>query len=103
MDSLAAWDRLPLAQMTGIALMQFRKLTDSERGIVDRLLVGDFPGRVAIIEQINQSLVRQIDEDGSLEFESWSGSHRGLKVPHSSGRRDGRRRWGADAYPFTCS
>jgi CBS domain containing-hemolysin-like protein len=53
--------------------MQFRKLTDSERRVVDRLLAEDFPGRVAIIEQINQSLVRQIDEDGSLEFDGGAG------------------------------
>ena len=50
-------------------VMQFRKLTDIERRIVDRLLAEDFPGREAILKQINQSVVKQLDEDGSLEFD----------------------------------
>lgn len=49
--------------------MSFRQLTDNERRLVNRLLEKDFPGRDAISEQVNEALVKQIDENGSLEFD----------------------------------
>ena len=46
----------------------FRKLTIHEFCILKRLLSIDFPGRDAIAQQIKIALVRQIDDEGSLEF-----------------------------------
>ena len=60
-----------LCQNDGRQLMTsttFRSLTPSEKAILDRLLAGDFAGRDEILQQIAESLVRSIDEDGSLEF-----------------------------------
>lgn len=37
--------------------------------IIERLLEVDFPGRDVILEQINNSVVTEIDENGSLEFD----------------------------------
>ncbi len=49
--------------------MPFRELTDYERRVIDKLLEGDFPGRAALSEQITNSLVRELDADGCLEFD----------------------------------
>jgi hypothetical protein len=46
----------------------YRHLTPEERKILDRLLEPDFPGKNAFAEQVRNCTVREIDEDGSLEF-----------------------------------
>lgn len=46
----------------------YRQLTNYERKIIDHLFKVDFPGRDALVDQINNSLVRFVDENGSLEF-----------------------------------
>jgi hypothetical protein len=48
--------------------MEWRNLTQSEKEILAKLLEKDFPGRDAIAQQIEDSLVTEIDRDGSLEF-----------------------------------
>lgn len=47
---------------------EFRPITDAECALLGRLLDTEFKGRDAVREQINHSLVRVIDENGSLEF-----------------------------------
>lgn len=47
---------------------EFRSISSEERRLVDRLLSPPFPGRNGIREQLRDAKVRQIDEDGSLEF-----------------------------------
>ena len=50
-------------------MLQFRELRDQEKRLIDRLLETDFPGRDQILEQINNSYVREWDDrNGSLEF-----------------------------------
>lgn len=46
----------------------FRTLTRTEREILNRLLEAQFPGRDELYEQLENCLVRTIDEEGSLEF-----------------------------------
>ena len=46
----------------------FRRFTLYERGIIDRLLEKAFSGRNEIWEQMQNCLIRAIDEDKSLEF-----------------------------------
>jgi hypothetical protein len=53
--------------------MTLRRLTGTETRIIDKLLTEDFPGRGAIREQIRDSLVREIDSNGSLEFQVQAG------------------------------
>jgi hypothetical protein len=45
-----------------------RAMTTLERSFVDLLLTGEFPGREEVREQLRSSLVRQIDDEGSLQF-----------------------------------
>jgi hypothetical protein len=53
-----------------VLIAMLRKLTDEESRLIDRLLEEDFPGRDAILEQINSSRVREWDDhNGSLEFD----------------------------------
>lgn len=47
---------------------KFRSLTEDEAALIRRLLVADFPGKEEIEKQISDVSVREIDEDGSLEF-----------------------------------
>ena len=56
-------------EVLDLSVMQMRQLNDVERRLIDCLLQESFAGREAILEQINTSLVRQIDENGSLEFD----------------------------------
>lgn len=46
----------------------FRVPTGQELALLYRLLETDFPGQRDLREQIDRSLVRRIDENGSLEF-----------------------------------
>jgi hypothetical protein len=46
----------------------FRNLTDYERSLIGRLLEEDFAGRATLASQIEEALVRQLDEHGCLEF-----------------------------------
>lgn len=50
------------------SLRQSRRLTENERAIVEVLLEAPFPGRKKIREQLKDCFVKQIDEEGSLEF-----------------------------------
>jgi hypothetical protein len=43
-------------------------MTSQERELVDRLLSPAFPGRDAIGDRLRDAKVRQLDENGSLEF-----------------------------------
>ena len=47
----------------------FRPLTADEQELVSVLLSKPFPGRDAMVKQIEDALVRPIDGDGSLEFQ----------------------------------
>jgi hypothetical protein len=46
-----------------------RRMTDWERRLILRLLEPDFPGRDSLRDQIEQTLVLAIDENGSLDLE----------------------------------
>lgn len=46
----------------------FRPLREDEQAIIDRLLSVEFQDRDLISKQVEQSMVRRIDENGSLEF-----------------------------------
>jgi hypothetical protein len=46
----------------------FRPLSNLEGQLLAVLLSADFPGRTAIVEQIAFASVREIDDNGSLEF-----------------------------------
>jgi hypothetical protein len=46
----------------------FRPLSDLERQLLAALLSTDFPGREAVAEQVAVASVREIDDNGSLEF-----------------------------------
>ena len=52
----------------------FRTLKPEEKKLLDHLLEGDFPGREVLTEQVKSSVVRNIDENGSLEFQVASDS-----------------------------
>jgi hypothetical protein len=51
----------------------FRPLHDEEKHVLNSLFSVDFPGRDALVEQASTAPVRQIDENGSLQFASVSG------------------------------
>lgn len=42
--------------------------TPAERQLIEALLVDEFPGREALVEQVARVKVRQIDSEGSLEL-----------------------------------
>lgn len=46
----------------------FRPLSSSEHKLLDRLLSPDFPGRDELVQQLDDCEVREIDDNGSLEF-----------------------------------
>ena len=46
----------------------FRPLSDLERQLLTALLSTDFSGREAVAEQVAVASVREIDDNGSLEF-----------------------------------
>jgi hypothetical protein len=48
----------------------FRKPTDEERSLLERLLEAEFPGREELAPMVRNILVRTIDEDGGLELRS---------------------------------
>ena len=47
---------------------EFREMTEYEYDLIQKLLSIDFPGREALAKQIKSSVVRKIDNEGSLEF-----------------------------------
>lgn len=47
----------------------FRELSALERGILAVLLSHDFPGRTQVKQQLARARVREVDEEGSLEFD----------------------------------
>jgi hypothetical protein len=48
----------------------FRKPTDEERSLLERLLEAEFPGRDELAPMVRNILARTIDEDGGLELRS---------------------------------
>lgn len=48
----------------------FRKPTDEERSLLERLLEAEFPGRDELAPMVRNVLVRTIDEHGGLELRS---------------------------------
>jgi hypothetical protein len=48
----------------------FRKPTDVERSLLERLLEAEFPGRDELAPMVRNLLVKTIDEDGGLELRS---------------------------------
>jgi hypothetical protein len=46
----------------------FRPLSDLEGELLSVLLGADFPGRGVLKKQVEVALVREIDDNGSLEF-----------------------------------
>lgn len=50
--------------------LQFRKPTDAEQALLQRLLEAEFPGKNQLTPMIRNVLVRMIDEAGSLELQS---------------------------------
>jgi hypothetical protein len=57
----------------------FREISSDEKQLLQHLLNIDFPGRDAIQEQVGNSLVAEIDENGSLEFKSKIGIKANVK------------------------
>lgn len=49
---------------------EFRQPTAIERGLLERLLEADFPGRGELSPLLRNVLVRTIDKDGGLELQS---------------------------------
>jgi len=47
----------------------FREPSPTERGLIQRLLEADFAGKSELANQLASCRVREIDSDGSLEFE----------------------------------
>ena len=50
--------------------MEWRSLSPKEEQILGKMLEQGFPGRDEMLKQISNALVKQIDEEGSLEFNS---------------------------------
>jgi len=48
----------------------YRKPTDAEQALLDRLLDDDFPGRDELTPLLRLVLVKTIDKDGGLELQS---------------------------------
>jgi hypothetical protein len=46
----------------------WRKLTEAEKRVLDRLVAGEFAGKAELIAQIEQATVSRIDREGSLQF-----------------------------------
>lgn len=46
----------------------FRPLSDRERRLIGRLLGRDFPGRDAVVSQLETASAVEIDENGSIEL-----------------------------------
>jgi hypothetical protein len=46
----------------------YRQLTRTENGLMQRLMVGEFPGKDQITRQLANCQARTIDEEGSLEI-----------------------------------
>lgn len=46
----------------------FRLPMADERNLISELTAAEFPGREEVVEQLEQYVVRPIDEDGSLEL-----------------------------------
>jgi hypothetical protein len=60
----------------GIALPhdpEFRPLDDRERGLLEKLLEADFPGRDELRAQMSSLTGKQIEEDGTLSLRCASG------------------------------
>jgi hypothetical protein len=53
--------------------MHWRWPNAGERRLIEFLLRQPFSGKAAIVDQLTESLVRTLDEDGSLEFQLKSG------------------------------
>ena len=51
-----------------MAAKKFRPLSEDEAALIKRLLTAEFAGKTEIERQIASASVREIDEDGSLEF-----------------------------------
>ena len=52
-----------------MSAQQFREMTQKERSLVARLLEFPFPGSDALAEQLRDSLVRPIGDNGGLDFQ----------------------------------
>jgi hypothetical protein len=50
----------------------FREPTLNERGMIDRLLEAEFPGKYELVEMMRSVRVKTIDEDGGLELRTES-------------------------------
>jgi len=48
---------------------EYREMFFAERALIARLLSPGFPGKDELVLQLDNALVRVIDEDGSLEFD----------------------------------
>jgi hypothetical protein len=61
--------------------LEFRQLSDRERGLLEKLLESSFPGRDELRTQLSSVTAKQLHEDGTLNLRCGSG------VP--SPRKDG--------------
>ena len=52
---------------------EFRQLNDRERGLIEKLLETEFPGRDELRVQLNSVTGKQIENDGTLHLRSASG------------------------------
>jgi hypothetical protein len=50
--------------------LEFREPTQTERGMIDRLLEAEFPGKYELVQMMRTVRVRTIDEDGGLELQT---------------------------------
>lgn len=62
---------------------EFRQLDARERGLLEKLLEADFPGRDELRTQLDSLTAKQIDQDGTLSLRCGSGrpSPRKYKLP----------------------
>ena len=69
---------------------QFRKPSDAERALLNRLLEADFPGKEELGALLRLVLVKTIDEDGGLELQSQIGgkAHVVKRVPVEAEGKD---------------
>jgi hypothetical protein len=51
----------------------FRQLTERERGLMEKLLEADFPGRDELRTQVGSVTAKQIEQDGTLSLRCDSG------------------------------
>jgi uncharacterized protein DUF6984 len=69
----------------------FRQLDDRERGLLEKLLEAEFPGRDELLAQLGSVTAKQVEQDGTLSLRCDSGP------PSPSKHLPVAEAWGKDA------